>query len=55
MCPNASPPLLPSGDPDNENLYTDVDRFHMQKDKIALDGAAGSFSDESVREFHRFS
>ena len=36
------------GDPDNEHLYTNVDQFHMQKDKIAFDGG-GSDSDDSVR------
>jgi len=41
-----------AGNPDNEELYTDVDRFHMQKDKIKLgrDGVGGSSdSDDSVR------
>lgn len=36
------------GDPDNEHLYTNVDQFHMQKDKIDF-GGGGSDSDDSVR------
>lgn len=42
---------LKKGTPENEDLYTDVDRFHMQKDKIKFGGGAGdsSDSDDSVR------
>lgn len=42
---------FPEGNPDNEELYTDVDRFHMQKDKIKFGGGTGdsSDSDNSVR------
>lgn len=36
------------GDPNNEDMYTAVDKFHMQKDKIALDGE-DSDSENSVR------
>eukprot|EP00752_Nemacystus_decipiens_P007260 g6499.t1 len=35
----------PESNPDNEELYTDVDRFHMQKDKIKFGGGAGDSSD----------
>lgn len=34
-----------AGNPENEELYTDVDRFHMQQDKIKFDGGAGDSSD----------
>ena len=36
------------GNPDNEHLYTNVDQFHMQKDKIDF-GGGDSDSDDSVR------
>lgn len=52
---SAPPPYL-EGNPENEELYTDVDRFHMQKDKIKFGGEAGgsSDSDNSVRFLEYF-
>lgn len=40
-----------TGNPENEELYTDVDRFHMQQDKIKFGGGVGDSgdSDDSVR------
>lgn len=51
MAPHLSASLCVSAytdDPGNEHLFTNVDRFHMEKDKIAFDGV-GSDSDDSVR------
>ncbi|CAM9515519.1 unnamed protein product, partial [Ectocarpus sp. 8 AP-2014] len=35
------------GNPENEELYTDIDRFHMQQDNIKFGGGAGDSSSDS--------
>ncbi|CAM9238221.1 unnamed protein product [Choristocarpus tenellus] len=42
----------PEDDPGNPNLYTEVDRFHMEKDKITFgeEGSNDDDSDESEQE-----
>ncbi|CAM9889054.1 unnamed protein product, partial [Ectocarpus sp. 4 AP-2014] len=37
----------PESNPENQELYTDVDRFHMQQDKIKFGGGAGDSSSDS--------
>lgn len=47
VCLSRQNHLCNTDDPNNEQIYSKVDKFHMEKDKISFD-AGNSDSDDSV-------